>query len=394
VVLLLLTLVVAVYSQTRVGTLFSMTNEAQNRLVAYPRFSDGTIGVPTAYLTGGIGTGLSILPNPAGPADPLFTQDAVIKNNAGDRVYCVNPGSNSVSSFIVDNTGLVQLEHVYDSGGETPVTMAISPNDRTLYIVNIGGAGRLVSVNVRAGGARYIARTNGAVSLFLTTQTFPRVQPLLTTPGDIKADPTGRYVLMSDKGASTVSAFRVGANGKLLPAQRVPPVVYQVPHNHAWPLYWVNPTTLLVGSFGPNPVNSSFPNTPSFVNVLNWDSATGALSSVSELQIATTALCWFSEAHGVYYGGTLTQFLPAFTVDAVTRQALAIAPQNGLAAGHALDQAIGFFDQYGIDGFLYNLGWLDPVPHVLYAFSVNPDGTVNQISSNGDLPISQGLTAI
>jgi len=393
-VLLLLTLVVAVYSQTRIGTIFSMTNEAQNRLVAYPRLSDGTIGTPTAYLTGGIGTGISPLPNPAGPADPLFTQDAVIRNNLGNRVYCVNPGSNSVSSFIVDNTGFVQLEHIFDSGGETPVTIAISNDDRTLYIVNIGGAGRLVSVNIRAGGARYISRTNGAVNLFLTTQTFPRVPPLLTTPGDVKVDPSGRFVLVTDKGASTVTAYRLGLTGKLLPVERAPAVVYHVPHNHAWPLYWFNSNTLLVGSFGPNPANASLPNTPSFVNVLNWDSLTGTLTSISEITYTATALCWLSEAHGVYFGGTLTQFLPAFTVDPVTRQAALIAPQTGLAAGHALDQAIGFFDQVGIDNILYNLGWLDAVPHTLYAFSVNPDGTVNQISSNSDLPLAQGLTAI
>jgi len=300
-------------------------------------------------------------------------------------VYCVNAGSNSVSSFIVDNTGTFQLEHVYDSGGELPAILSISPNDQTLYVVNIGALGRLVSIPVRTRTRNvYVTNINGAVNLFLTSPTFPVAYPRLTTPGDSVVSADGRFVLVTDKTASTVSAYRTAGSGRLLPTQKTPPVVWQNTHNFNWPLYWEDNTTLIVGAFGPN---------PAYVNVLNFNPATGTLTPISEITF-DIALCWISKAANYYYLGQLSQFLPGFSVDPVTKVASKV-DVAGLGPGHAFEGAIGFFDQHGIDGKLYNLGYLDATPHTVYAFDINPaDGSATIINFNNEAPVAQGMTAI
>jgi len=387
---LLLVLVASVYAQTRVGTVFSMTNEPANRLVAYPRNSDGTIGAPVYYNTSGLGTGLSPLTQPLGPQNPFDTQHAVIRNNAGTRVYCVNAGSNSVSAFVVDQTGNVALARVYDSGGEYPTTLAISPNDQTLYVVNTGAQARLVSIPVGTGRGSFVTKINGAVTLFQTQPVFPQTPPQsLSSPGDVVASPDGRYVLVSEKAASTVSAYRVASGGKLLPRERFPPVVWHNPRAFSWPLEWVDATTLLVGGFGPDALND-----PSYATVLSWNANTAVLTPLNELTLPTSANCWFSRVGNYFYGGSIIQFLPAFRIDPTTKVAALITPP-GLTAGHAFDGAIGYNDMYGIDGYVYNLGWLDAVPHTMYGFRINTtDGSATLVTQNNAAPITQGCTAI
>jgi len=50
---------------------------------------------------------------------------------------------------------------------------------------------------------------------------------------------------------------------------------------------------------------------------------------------------------------------------------------------------------YGIDGHVYNLGWLDAVPHTMYGFRINTtDGSATLVTQNNAAPITQGCTAI
>jgi 6-phosphogluconolactonase (cycloisomerase 2 family) len=388
--LLLLISLASVYAQTRVGSVFAITNERLNRLVVFPRNSDGSLGSPSYVNTTGFGTGLSPLAEPLGPQNPFDTQNAVIRNFAGTRIYAVNAGSNSVTSFIVTAAGGATVETVYDSGGEHPVTLAISHDDRTLYVVNTGAYSRLVSIPLRAQRQTYVTKISGAVTLFQSTPIFPQTPPQsLSSAGDVTVSPDDRWVLVSEKQASTVTAYRVTAGGRLLPRQLRAPVVTRNNRAFSWPIVWVDNTTILLAAFGPDALND-----PSYAQTYRFDSTTGSLTLINELVIPTNANCWWAKWNNYYYGASIVQFQPVVRVDPVT-YTITLAGDPALAAGHARDAAIGYNDIYAIDGVLYNLGWLGAAPHTMYAFRINEaNGAVTLINSNNEAPIAQGCVAI
>ena len=53
-------------------------------------------------------------------------------------LFAVNAGSNSVSSFKINNDGTLELKHTESSGGTTPISVCVY--DNLLYVVNAASA--------------------------------------------------------------------------------------------------------------------------------------------------------------------------------------------------------------------------------------------------------------
>ena len=113
--------------QKRVYTLSNQVNG--NTVMVYDRAADGMITFNAAYPTGGTGTG-----------GGLGNQGAVILGEDDDILLAVNPGSNSISSFKVTNSGL-SLKSTVSSGGMRPVS--ITQSDDIVYVLNAGGSGNI-----------------------------------------------------------------------------------------------------------------------------------------------------------------------------------------------------------------------------------------------------------
>lgn len=379
-----------------VGAVFSLTNELTgNRVASYPRYANGSIGSPTLYPTGGVGSGLSSYAYPLGPQDALGSQHGLILSSTNNRLYVVNALSNTVTSFVVNSDGTLALWAIYDSGGEFPVSLALSPNNKYLYVLNVGGFGRLASIDVARTVRRPGAQT--AVSYALINQSNPTFPVnVITAPGDVIVSPDGKWVLVSEKLASNVKAFRVNpVTGRFYPTNEFPPVIYDNNANgfgFSWPFSFPNPTTLLLGAAGGPDV---FHNA-TVIQSFQWNPVTGGLVPISVVSAPNGfAGCWFAQYQSiVYYSINIADFLFAVTVDSNGQ----ITPVNvtGLPLGHVTPNVN--YTPIDIaatpDGFFYLIGNPNNSGFVVCGFQINPsNGNLTQINCNSEAAIVQGCAA-
>ena len=107
-----------------------------NQVAAYSRASDGSLTLIDVYDTGGVGENIR-----NSGANPLATQDPLIVSKDQRFVFAVNPGSESISSFLVnDDFSLtpadLNVSTSGQSGAQNPVSLTIFED--ILYVVNTG----------------------------------------------------------------------------------------------------------------------------------------------------------------------------------------------------------------------------------------------------------------
>lgn len=137
--------------------LYTITNESPNRLIAFPVSPEGFVGEGVSYLTGGNGgvynssEGLVVV-------DPLASQDPVLVR--GKIVLAVNPGSDTVTSFLIDTNNPTNLTLIGQAQleGEFPVTIAAS---EILNIVCVGTAGAKNGVECFGPGENFRLKADG-----------------------------------------------------------------------------------------------------------------------------------------------------------------------------------------------------------------------------------------
>ncbi len=127
-------------------------------------------------------------------------------NGDGTYLYAANSTSNSIAVFTVDSSGLltqVQGSPIND-GYTDPVAMMFDPSGKYLYVAN------QVSNNVAA----YSISSTGLPDA-LTTSTTTNAFSTESSPRFLVADPTGKYLLVGNQGASAgIQVFGV-SNGSL-----------------------------------------------------------------------------------------------------------------------------------------------------------------------------------
>jgi 6-phosphogluconolactonase (cycloisomerase 2 family) len=136
-------------------------------------------------------------------------------------LYAVHPAANQVSAIAInDATGELTLVNRQSCGGDNPVHLALDATGRFLVVANYG-SGSVVVLPVSAdgslGGRTDLVALKGEPGPHRTEQAVPH-------PHHCPFDPTGRIVVVPDKGLDRLFVFKLdAAKGALVPAD--PPSV-------------------------------------------------------------------------------------------------------------------------------------------------------------------------
>lgn len=137
-------------------------------------------------------------------------------NKAGTCLYAVHGDISDISAFRVDQaTGRLDFVNRQSTGGKNPVHLAIDPSGRHVVVSNHLGSS-LAVLPIRDDGSL------GELTQLLTLEgpLGPhRVEQKLAKPHFNPFDPSGRFVIVQDKGLDRTFSFRF-ADGKLAPAEQ------------------------------------------------------------------------------------------------------------------------------------------------------------------------------
>jgi 6-phosphogluconolactonase len=131
----------------------------------------------------------------------------------GERLFSVHGGRDFISAFAVDRTtGRLALLNQVDCRGNNPVDSALDPSERFLVIANYGTGAVAVMPIDEAGRLQPVSQL---VQLSGTPGPDPK-QQASSHPHAVIFDPTGRFVIVPDKGFDRTFFFRFG-DGRLTP---------------------------------------------------------------------------------------------------------------------------------------------------------------------------------
>jgi 6-phosphogluconolactonase len=185
-------------SQRAVGGVYVSNNDANaNSVVAFARFENGGLVKIGEFKTGGAGIG--------GGGDPLQSQGALAISDSHKRLYVVNAGSNSVSTFRVSDDASLHLVGTVSSGGTGPISLSLT-RDR-LYVLNSDN-----SISGFSVAGDDVPRPILRAHLSLGTAT--------DGPSTINADREGRFLFVTQRAAGAIDVITVGVNGDLTAASR------------------------------------------------------------------------------------------------------------------------------------------------------------------------------
>jgi 6-phosphogluconolactonase len=186
-----------------VGHVYVNDNTAgPNTVAAFDRHADGTL-TPEAgspFTAGGAGTGAG-----------LASQGALQMSPDGRFLIAADAGSNQVSVLRIRPDGSLRLVPggVVPSGGILPVSVAIHGD--LVYVANSGTGGSNYTGFRLAGDGRLRPIRGATVSL-----------PDGSQPGDVLFNGTGRKLVGTLVGTSTIDSFTVGWDGRLTAAPGSP----------------------------------------------------------------------------------------------------------------------------------------------------------------------------
>jgi 6-phosphogluconolactonase (cycloisomerase 2 family) len=172
----------------RQGVVYTESNAAtQNSIVAYLQNSNGTLSYFTTIPTGGAGTGTL-----------LGSQGALALDETHHWLFAVNAGSNSISSFSINNDGTPVIVQTVSSNGTMPVSLSVFGN--WLYVVNAGSANISGFFIGTDGKLTYIAGSNQYLS------------SMSASPAEIEFT-MDRHLVVSEKNTNQITTFPVTTSG-------------------------------------------------------------------------------------------------------------------------------------------------------------------------------------
>jgi len=137
-------------------------------------------------------------------------------------LYTVHGDGSEASAFAIDaTTGRLTFVNRQDTGGRNPVHLTVDPSDRFLIVANHLSSSVAVLPLDAASGAigapAQMVELTGAIGPHRVEQPFAK-------PHQVEFDPSGRFVLVPDKGLDRIFSFRFDpARGRLEPGE--PPSV-------------------------------------------------------------------------------------------------------------------------------------------------------------------------
>jgi len=171
--------------------LYTESNSSDgNTILSYQIKQNGTLQRNGSTASGGIGTGSG-----------LGSQGALVIDNSHHWLFAVNAGSNSVSSFKINEDGSLTLSHTVASGGNTPNSVTVSGN--LLYVLN-HGSDAIHGFKIETGGT-LIDIAGSTQSLSSTRVDAP----------EISFTPDGRLIVVTEKATNKITTFKIKNDGSV-----------------------------------------------------------------------------------------------------------------------------------------------------------------------------------
>ena len=116
-----------------IGAVFVATNDLDNNeIVSFERAADGTLSVVGNFATGGVG---STEFDGGEGLDPLISADSIVVTEDEQFLLTVNAGSDTITSFRINDDFTLERISVVDSGGVGPNSLAVDGD--LVYVTNI-----------------------------------------------------------------------------------------------------------------------------------------------------------------------------------------------------------------------------------------------------------------
>lgn len=191
------------------GLVFTSSNDAAgNELLVYARNREGALVLWTRLSTGGLGSGAG-----------LGSQGAVTLGGDGRRLYVVNAGSNTISTFALHGRR-IQLRSVVDSQGLHPIS--VTEDDGLVFVLNDGGEGGIAGFRDRHGHLQPIAGSGRGLSAAGGT-----------APAQVAFADQGRALVVTEKATDQLLSWTVSSSGLPSPTARVSASPGQTPFGFA-----------------------------------------------------------------------------------------------------------------------------------------------------------------
>ncbi|MBA3962769.1 MAG: beta-propeller fold lactonase family protein [Chthoniobacterales bacterium] len=182
-----------------VGAVYTMTNALTgNAVLVFNRAADGTLTPAGSFSTGGLGSG------GREPDFGLGNATALAFSGEDRFLFVVNPGSDDLSVFAVQQPGLRLVDRI-GAGGRQPLSVAVFQN--LVYVLNAGGS---VGDSDNISGFTFDAR--GRLTALNNS-----TQPLsadITAPAQIGFSPDGKVVIVTEKSTSNIDTYPLDHTGR------------------------------------------------------------------------------------------------------------------------------------------------------------------------------------
>ena len=340
-------------AEATTGFVVTTTNAAAgNSALVFPRDAAGGLGTPTAYPTGGLGTGAG-----------LGNQSGIIADEAGRFFYLVNAGSDQITVFERSEGGLTQRQLI-GSGGSQPISLARF--GRLLYVLNDGSPATVNGFRIQADGTlEPLSRSSRPLSAAV-----PDAAQIGFTRG-------GGSLIVTEKATGNILVFPVDRTGRL-------GVATVTPSNGATPFGFA------VDRRGTVIVSEAFGGAPNGSALSSYRLLAGRLATVSpSVPTLQTAACWVAiDPSGRYAyttntaSGSITGYriAPSGHLERIPPDGIS-GPTNPGPIDLAVTRA----------GLLYSL---NAKSGSISGFQIRPDGSLAPVGTTTGIPAgTNGLVA-
>ena len=349
----------AMYGQGSGPSVFVMTNDnAKNEILTYQRSFNGELILADRVATGGRGSG--------GETDPLQSQGSLTISGDHTLLFAVNSASGSVSSFhILD--GIPVLVDKEPSEGAFPI--AVTEHNGTVYVLNAGGSGAIVAFKADGFGRLHEIQNSSA---FLTGTN--------SGASSISVSPNGKWLIVIEKASNSIDVLPINPDGTL----------GTVANNHS-----VTPGVFATAftSTGQLVVSENQPGGTDISSISSYAiNSNGTLTAITQsLRTFGDGNCWnviSPNGKWVYVDNAGTFTVAGFSIG--TNGAL--APIAGTILSTLPDGVTNLDMTISGDGkYLFNL---QSGAGAIGVYSINSDGTLNQLGDIEGLPKTAGFNGI
>ncbi len=335
------------------GAVYSETNSPSgNAVLVYARAADGSLSAQPSVPTGGAGTGAG-----------LGSQGSVTLSEDGNWLLVVNAGSNEVSSFAVGGNGTLSFRGKASSGGTMPISVTI--HDDLVYVLNAGGAGNVSGLRLQADG-----------SLTPIAGSARGLSTAASGPAEVAIDPTGAWLVVTEKNTNKIDTWKVGADG-LLSGRKINASAGITPFGFTFTQQGVLTVTEAFGGAVNGSAVSSY--------TINAD---GTLNTISaSVPTTETAACWIVATNSgkfVYATNASSASVSGYSVRQGVLTLLDADGKTGNTGAGATDLAIT-----GNSQFLYTL---NGGAHTISIFGVSQSR--GDLASNGSVSVPAGAVGL